>query len=281
VTVTVDPLAATGRQPARIRVDESDRWVRGLIDGRVVVDSRRTLLVHESGTHPSYYFPLGDLGSDVFHDNGMVTDQDPKGPAAHLDLISGDRIVRDAARRYDDPSSSYRSIALTVHVDWGAVDQWFEEDEEIFFHARDPYRRVDALASSRRVEVHVDGVPVACSDRATLVFETGLPTRYYLPPTDVELTRLTGSDTVTGCQYKGTARYWRLRDDDPRRDVAWSYPAPFAQVHRLAGLIAFDQLAKGIDIVVDGEPVPKPPIRPAWLDPSLHLDTPLRSPATY
>jgi uncharacterized protein (DUF427 family) len=195
--MSADPVAPPGRQPARIRVDESHRRVRGLIDGLVVVDSRRPLLVHESGTHPSYYFPVDDLDLGWFQDNGTVTDEGCKGLATHLDLVGGARLVKDGARRYDDPGDCCRRLAASVHLDWDAVDRWFEEDEEIFFHPRDPYRRVDALPSSRRVEVRIDGVPVACSDRPTLVFETGLPTRYYLPPTDVDLTTLVANDTVS------------------------------------------------------------------------------------
>lgn len=270
--MTASLAAASDSQLVRMRVDESERRVRGLIDGRVVVDSRRPLLVHEAGTHPSYYFLAADVDLDCFHENGLVTDEGAKGWAVHLDLVSHDRVVNDAGRRYDDPTDVCRPLAASIQVEWSALDHWFEEDEEIFFHPRDPFRRVDALASSRRVEVRVDGAVVARSERPTLVFETGLPTRYYLPPADVDLSRLAESDTVTGCQYKGAARYWHRRDDRSRRDVAWCYPDPFIQVLGLAGLIAFDQQARGVDIVVDGELVATPPFRPGWLDPSLHVD---------
>src|SRR5215217_1105810 len=85
----------------------------------------------------------------------------------------------DAARRYvDSPISELRDI---IRLDWDAMDAWFEEDEGVYTHPRDPYTRVDILTSSRRVRVEVDGVVLAESTGARVLFETGLPPRWYLP----------------------------------------------------------------------------------------------------
>jgi uncharacterized protein (DUF427 family) len=85
-----------------------------------------------------------------------------------------------------------------------------KEDEPIYTHPRDPYTRVDILASSRHVRVDVDGVTVADSGQPRILFETGLPPRYYLPLADVRLDLLRPSATQSHCPYKGTASYWAL-----------------------------------------------------------------------
>ncbi len=134
---------------------------------------------------------------------------------------------------------------------WKAMDAWFEEDEEVYVHARDPYTRIDSLVSSRNIRVEVDGVVVAESDRAKFLYETGLPTRYYLPKTDVHFENLTATDSETACPYKGTARYWS--DDvngQSHSDVVWGYDAPLKESMEVAGMVAFYN--EKLDIYVDG-----------------------------
>jgi uncharacterized protein (DUF427 family) len=142
--------------------------------------------------------------------------------------------------------------ALRDHIrfDWGAMDAWFEEDEEVFTHARDPYRRIDALRSSRHVRVELDGVVLADSRRPTVLFETGLRPRYYLPKVDVRTDLLEPTDTVTSCPYKGQARYWSARvGERVERDVAWSYPTPLPESAPVAGLVCFYD--ERLDVLVD------------------------------
>ena len=120
------------------------------------------------------------------------------------------------------------------------MDAWFEEDEEVFTHPRDPYTRVDILSSTRHVRVEVDGVTIAESASPSLLFETGLPPRYYLPKTHVRLDLLTPTETVTHCPYKGQAGYWSVRAGDTvHENLAWSYRAPLPESQKVAGLIAF------------------------------------------
>jgi uncharacterized protein (DUF427 family) len=107
---------------------------------------------------------------------------------------------------------------------------------------------VDILSSSRHVRVVVDGTTLADTVKPTLLFETGLPVRYYLPKTDVQMSLLTPSDRVTRCPYKGQAEYWSLRDGD-RPDVAWSYRTPLPESQKIAGLICFYQ--DKVDVYVD------------------------------
>ena len=146
----------------------------------------------------------------------------------------------------------------TVRFEWGALDSWFEEDEEVFVHPRDPYTRVDAVRSDRRVRVEIDGVVLADSACTVMVFETGLPIRYYFDRPDVHFTHLGPSDTVTSCPYKGmTSGYWSvLVDGTVHSDLAWAYDFPTRQLLPIAGLVSFYN--EKVDIYVDGTRLDRP-----------------------
>jgi uncharacterized protein (DUF427 family) len=155
-----------------------------------------------------------------------------------------------------DVDPEFRELAAAEHdgllaFPWSSMDQWFEEDEEVYVHARDPHTRVDVLPSSRSVRVEIDSVVVAASEHPTLLFETGLPTRFYFAKPDVRFDLLEPTDRQTACPYKGVARYWSVRIDDALHpDIAWSYDHPLPESIRIAGLVAFYN--ERVDLVVDG-----------------------------
>jgi uncharacterized protein (DUF427 family) len=131
------------------------------------------------------------------------------------------------------------------------MDEWLEEDEPVYTHARDPHTRVDILASSRHVRVEIDGVTVADSRSPRILFETGLPPRYYLPLTDVRTDLLRPSDTQSHCPYKGAAGYWSVdTGTNVHEDLVWIYRTPLPESQKIAGLAAFyDEKA---DVFIDG-----------------------------
>jgi uncharacterized protein (DUF427 family) len=158
-------------------------------------------------------------------------------------------VAESAARHY--PASPVEEVRELIRFDWEAMDAWFEEDEEVYVHPRSPYVRVDVLASSRHVEVVLGGVKVADSRQPRLLFETGLPTRYYLPRVDLRLDLLIPSTTSTRCPYKGTAGYWSVRTNDALfEDIVWTYPTPAPESVKIAGLACF--LNEKVDLYVDG-----------------------------
>jgi uncharacterized protein (DUF427 family) len=146
----------------------------------------------------------------------------------------------------------------TIRFDWDALDAWFEEDEEVFVHPRNPYVRVDALRSTRTVRVELEGIVLAESAAPVMVFETGLPTRYYMDRSAVELSHMRPSDTVTACPYKGrTSSYWSVTAGEAlHADLAWAYAFPTAQLLPIAGLVAFYD--EKVDVFIDGELQPRP-----------------------
>ncbi|MEV0632924.1 DUF427 domain-containing protein [Nonomuraea wenchangensis] len=230
----------------RVRVERTAKRVRAYLGGRAVADTTAALLVWEVPYYPTYYFPLADVEESALKATGATTHSPSRGEGVVHTVTSGAAEAPDAALTY--PDSPLEEIRGHVRFEWDAMDAWFEEDEEVYVHPRDPYTRVDILPTSRHVRVEVDSVTVADSRGARVLFETGLPARYYLPKTDVRLDLLERTDTVTHCPYKGTAEYWSVNG---RKDLAWSYRTPLPESERIAGLVAFYN--EKLDIYVDGE----------------------------
>jgi uncharacterized protein (DUF427 family) len=233
----------------RVRIEPGRKRVRAFLGGEAVADTTRPMLVWEVPYYPMYYFPVEDVRMELLEADGGVARSPSRGDGATFTVRAGDRRVPRAALRYE--GSAIEELRDLIRFDWDAMDGWFEEDEEVFTHPRDPYTRVDILPSSRHLRVEVDGVTVAESASPRLLFETGLPVRFYLPKTHVRLDMLTLSDTVTHCPYKGRAAHWSVRVGDRlHADLAWSYGTPLPESQRIAGLIAFYD--EKVDVYVDG-----------------------------
>ena len=232
--------------------EDSPRRVRATFGGETIVDSRRAKLLHETGHLPVYYFPEEDVRMDLLEPTDHVTHCPHKGDASYWTIRAGGKVAENAAWAYREPLDGAPPLAGHVAFYWGKLDEWREEDERVFGHARDPYHRIDVVPTSRRIRVSLDGETLAESNRATALFETGLPTRWYLPPDDVRTELLVRSDTHTQCAYKGLASYSSVRvGDDVRDDLVWSYPEPTREAEPLRGLVCF--FNEKVDVEVDGE----------------------------
>ncbi|MEV0804829.1 DUF427 domain-containing protein [Micromonospora sp. NPDC050200] len=236
-------------------VEPVPRRIRAFAAGNLVADTTAARYVWEAPPYPQYYLPLADVRPDLLIDE-QRTEPSSRGTARLHGLRVDDGVRSAAGRVYGD--DALPGLRGTVRFDWTAMDAWYEEDEEVFVHPRSPYSRVDALRSTRRVRVEVDGVLLAESDSPVMVFETGLPTRYYVNRTDVHHEHLIASDTVTSCPYKGrTSAYWSVRTGETiHPDLAWSYDFPTRQVLPIAGLVAFYN--ERVDLTVDGERLARP-----------------------
>ena len=234
--------------PGEIRIEHSRKRVRILLAGELVADTTAPLLVWEFPYYPTYYVPAGDVRAELVPYGSA--DDSRLGPAELLSVqVKGGTTAVGAARRY--PDSPARQLRDAVRFEWSAMGEWLEEDEPVYTHARDPHTRVDILASSRHIRVEIDGVTVADSRSPRILFETGLPPRYYLPLTDVRTELLRPSDTLTHCPYKGSASYWSVdTGTSVHTDVVWIYRAPLPESQKVAGLAAF--FDERVDVFVDG-----------------------------
>ncbi len=223
-------------ESGRVRVETSSKRVRVVLGGEVVADSTRPLLVWEVPYFPTYYFPADDVRTELLTPTGFVKRSPSRGDATQYVVEAGDS-TGEAYALHD--STIPECVDHYVFV-WRTMDHWFEEDEEVFVHARDPYTRIDIVPSSRRVRVEISGVTVADTTEGQFLFETGLPARYYIPPLDVRMDLLTPTGRATACPYKGTARYWTLTvGDTVYEDIVWGYDNPLPESERIAGLMSF------------------------------------------
>ncbi|MDJ0949152.1 MAG: DUF427 domain-containing protein [Alphaproteobacteria bacterium] len=257
------PLIADPLAPGhRVIVEPSPRRVRVAFAGETVADSTDMLLLHETGHLPVYYFPRTDVRTDLLAPSEHRTHCPYKGDASYWTVRVGDKSAENAAWSYETPIEQVAAIKGHVAFYWDPMDHWYEEDEEVFVHARDPYSRVDVVNSSRPVRVVLGGETVAETTQARFLFETGLPTRYYIPPDDVRMDLLTPSDSHTQCPYKGTASYYSARiGGRSYDDIVWTYPEPIPECPRIKGYLCFYN-ERVDDILVDGQPVPK--MRTKW-----------------
>ncbi len=224
--------------PKRIRVE---------VGGETIADSRRAMLLHESGLQPIYYFPPEDVRSDVLEASDRHTRCPKKGEASYFTLRVGDRVVENAAWYYPEPLADAPPIKDLIAFYWDRADRWLEEDEEVVVHPRDPYHRIDILRSDRHVRILLEGQLLADSRRAVALFESNLPPRWYLPRQDVTA-ELEPTDTLTRCPYKGTAGYYSAAGV---KDLIWYYEDPLPEAGRIKGLLCF--FNEKVDLELDGE----------------------------
>ena len=232
--------------------EDSPRRVRVVLDGETVADSRRVKLMHETRHLPVYYFPEEDVRMDLLEATDHTTTCPFKGEASYWSVRVGENVAENAVWSYPEPIESAPPIAGYLAFYWRKMDRWYEEDEEVFVHPRDPYHRVDVLESSRHVKVSVNGEVVAETDRPVILFETGLPPRYYIPPEDVREGFLVPSDRQTQCPYKGAASYHSIEAGGENvEDVVWHYPEPIASAEKIRDNLSF--FNEKVDLEVDGE----------------------------
>ena len=233
--------------------EPTGRRIRVRLGGGLVADSTRARLLvqYGRGELPTYYLPREDVAAGAL--------SNPRAGSAGQqiwDVALGSKRAEAGAWEHPNPAGELAELAGHVTFSWRQLE-WYEEDERAQVHARDPYKRVDTLRSSRRVQVYLEGQKVADSIRPLLLFETHLPVRYYLPAEDVRTDLLEASDTVTSCPYKGLARYWSVRlGQNMVRDVMWSYPDPIPENPKIRDLFCF--FNERVDLVVDGVPQDRP-----------------------
>jgi uncharacterized protein (DUF427 family) len=248
------------RALGELRYEPTEKRVRAMIGEDTVVDSTRAILVWEPRrVVPSYAFPAEDVRAELY----------PAGPAADARIPAhgilhpgipfgvhsseGQALTLRASGQTREGAvfrPADQNLSGYLVLDFRGFDAWYEEDERILSHPREPYHRVDVRKSSRRVRIELEGEVLAESARPSLLFETSLPLRFYLPPEDVRLDRHP-STRRTACPYKGEASYWSFDVRGQRRqDLAWSYQQPLPDASQITGLIAF--FDEKVDVIVDG-----------------------------
>ncbi|EEB91050.1 hypothetical protein MPER_10661, partial [Moniliophthora perniciosa FA553] len=170
------------------------------------------------------------------------------------DIVVGKHTAPQAATVFTQDK-----LAGLLKIDFRAMNAWFEEDEQVFVHPKDPYKRVDVLQSSRHVRVEINGVEVANTHKPRFLYETGLPVRTYIPKTDCKVSLFAPSDLTTQCPYKGTANYYNIftsPNESPASNVVWWYRNPNLECAAVQVFVAFYD--EKVDVWIDGEKQERP-----------------------
>ena len=232
-----------------VHIELSPRRVRAYFDNKLLADSERVLLVYETKRPPVYWFPIEDVRMDTLSVKEPVTGAGMR--KLHWRSDTGGRVADNLAWSLANPTGDLAPLEGHIAFYWNAVDAWFEEDEQVYVHPRDPYTRVDTVHSSRNVRVEVEGQVIAETNRPVVLYETGLPTRYYSPKIDVRMDLLEPTGTHTSCPYTGDASYWTLRlGDKTYEDFVWGYPRPIPEIPKIENLLCFYN--EKVDLYVDG-----------------------------
>jgi uncharacterized protein (DUF427 family) len=251
LTFSGGPLSGRAPETVNYRIDgpahkllmhEFPRRVRATFGRQTVVDTTRAVLLHETGLPPQVYVPIEDIRADLIQPTEHHTYCPFKGTASYWTVTAGDQTAENAIWSYPEPNQESSWLKGYAGFYWGAMDEWYDEDERVEGHLRDPYHRVDVRRSSRSVRVLLrdGGTVLAETSRPLLLSETGLPNRFYIPAEDVRQDLLEPSELHTVCAYKGTASYWSVHAGDRKlTDAVWSYPQAGGDSAAISGYLAF------------------------------------------
>jgi uncharacterized protein (DUF427 family) len=251
LTFSGGPLSGRAPETVNYRIEgpahkllmhEFPRRVRAVFGRQTVVDTNRAVLLHETGLPPQVYVPIEDIRADLIQPTEHHTYCPFKGTASYWTVTAGDQTAENAIWSYPEPNQESSWLKGYAGFYWGAMDEWYDEDERVKGHLRDPYHRVDVRRSSRPVRVLLrdGGTVLAETSRPLLLSETGLPNRFYIPAEDVRQDLLEPSDLHTVCAYKGTASYWSVHAGDRKlTDAVWSYPQAEGDSAAIGGYLAF------------------------------------------
>lgn len=263
LTMPPGPLAGHLPETVNYRIDgpahqlhchEFPRRVRARFGGETLLDTVRGRLLHETGLLPVLYVPAEDVRTGLLEQTQHRTHCPFKGDASYWSVRAGDRIAENAVWAYQEPRPEVSWLRGYLACYWEAMEAWYDEDEQVFGHLRDPYHRVDVRASSRQVRVLAGGEVIAETGQPRVLSETGLPNRWYVPAADVRREVLQPSETRTVCPYKGTAAYWSVQlGGELLADAAWSYPDPLEGAGKIRDYLCFSHDGVTVDVGPPGQ----------------------------
>ncbi len=221
--------------------EASQRWVRVKFGGETIADSTQVMVLRRASRLPVYCFPREDVRMDLMEITQHSSEFPPQGTATYWNIKVGDKTTDNAAWCFLDPADPWQPLKNYIIFEWGKMDAWFEEDEEVFVHLRDPYHRIDVLQSSRHLRIVVGDETVAETRRAMFLFETGFPTRYYIQREDCRMDLLEPTDNQTRCPYKGIASsYWSIvAGGKILENCVWSYSDPLPANYKIKDYLCF------------------------------------------
>ncbi|KIJ56074.1 hypothetical protein M422DRAFT_73123 [Sphaerobolus stellatus SS14] len=226
-----------------INSDYSPKRIRVYKAGVCIVDTTKAKLVWRHKWFPHYFFSQDELPKEHLIPTNLGTDE-----IKVYDLNLGEKSEKpkEVVQHYvKGPLEGLFAFKFD------AVDSWFEEDEEMYDHPKDPYKRIDILQSSRHVRVEVNGVEIANTQAPRFLYETALPVRTYIPKVDCRLDLFHATSLLTSCPYKGKASYYSVKTPSGiAENVVWWYPNTTLECAPIRSYVCFYD--EKVDIWLDG-----------------------------
>ena len=235
--------------------------IRAYFAGELLADSRAALLVRESPFKMNYAFPEQDVNISFLEKLDKEPESPTKGRIVFYHITapgSAAHKAEKAAHAYPDLKEGRPDLRGYLLFNWNAMDSWYEEEELLLGHPRDPFTRIDVRQSSAHIFVQFNNTVIADTKRPRMLMETGLPIRYYIPEEDVNWDCLFPIEKTTVCPYKGRSKYWSIKvGEDEAPATAWSYPDPLQDAERVKGTVCFYQ--EKLTVFVDEQPQEQAP----------------------
>jgi uncharacterized protein (DUF427 family) len=226
--------------------------IRAEFDTEVVAESRNAMLLRESPFRLVYGFPKVEVTSSALQARSETDHAGGLGAVRYWDLITDGTRREQALYEYLDTREGVPDLRGYLFVEWASANRWFEEEEQLIGHPRDPFTRIDVRQTAYHIQVELEGVTVADTSRPLVLAETGVPIRYYVPSDDITWYYLIDSETTSSCAYKGRARYWHLQvNGTVHEDLVWAYLEPLQDATLVKDALCFYQ--EKLTLRIDGE----------------------------
>jgi len=236
--------------------EEFPKRMRVIFNDEIIVDSREAKALHETGQFMVLYFPRRDVKMELLNATDHQTKCPHKGTASYWSVQVDKREAKNAVWSYEDPKDSVPFIRNYMAFYYNKMDDWFEDDEKVYEHLRNPYHGFEILPASNEVIVHSGEEVIAETSEPLILYETGLPPRYYMHPDEVKTEMLGQSEYITHCPYKGNSRHWHLKvNGETIDDAAWSMAKPIGEAKKIADYLCF--YPNKVQVEVDGETLKK------------------------
>ncbi|GAB7337699.1 hypothetical protein MBLNU457_g2984t2 [Dothideomycetes sp. NU457] len=236
------------------KVLPTPKRVRILHKGAYIADSTKARYVWEHPYYPQYYLPKSAFDQSKVSKGDAIKSEDGVHIATLWKVAVGDHTTDRVICFEDNLNGKAKDLSGLVKAEFNAFDRWLEEDTLIFVHPKDPFKRVDIVSSSRPLKVEIDGHTIASAPTSMHLYETGLPVRYYLPLTSIDVSKLKPSNNKTQCPYKGEAEYYHVAIGDKEyTNIVWFYNNPTIECAAVTGLCCFYNEKVDISIMENGE----------------------------
>jgi uncharacterized protein (DUF427 family) len=112
-------------------VEQSSRHIRVVFNDATITETSKAFRVLETSHPPVYYIPPGDVQQQFLSRTEHRSYCEFKGLATYYTLKVGERVARDEAWSYHNPSKEYDSIKDHVAFYSGRVDACYVDGERV------------------------------------------------------------------------------------------------------------------------------------------------------